>query len=328
LAYGGIQKNFEADVRMSKANQCIIRHVEYIGDVTSQFGSFLARGFPLNPGMSVVFPWLSVIASNWEKYRFRKLCFLYRAKSATTEAGSVISMVDYDAQDLPPNGKQTMMGSNYVDSNTWQSHEYNCLSSNLGDTMNYRYVRITAVPPNTDQRMYDLGVYYIATDGGAGSGQIGELHVAYEIELKTPQTINSLVSNLGSYISDNGSAKTNNTLLGVSPVLDSLYPAIGYEINAGSSTIDVYSIGTFIMDLVTTGTAFGAWAAPVIIGGTGALLSSYSIINAASTLASYFQIFQVTSLPFKLRLPALTSASSVLTGTLRLSPYSYDRLND
>jgi len=327
VSFGTLQANQEATVRMAKSNVCVVRHVEYIADVASLNGSFNAYGYPLNPGVPTVFPWLSIMASNWEKYRFRKLCFLYRAKSATTEAGSVISMVDYDSSDSPPLSKQTMMASNYVDSNTWMSHTYDCLASNLGDTMNYRYVRFGPNPPDTDIKTYDLGRFYIATDGGADINKVGELHVAYEVELKTPQIINSAINNLGSFINSiNGS--TISIPLGTTSTISSSFPSI---VNVGTTapqTLTLGNVGTYIMDMVVTGTSINTWIAPTIVAGAGALLASYSVINAAATLASYFQVLRVDSLPFTINVPRLTAATVITTGAIRFAPYAYAQLGD
>lgn len=50
-----------------------------------------------------MFPWLAPLASGYEKYRFRKLSFLFRSTAATTSSGLVYTAIDYDPSDTDEN---------------------------------------------------------------------------------------------------------------------------------------------------------------------------------------------------------------------------------
>lgn len=199
------------------------------------------------------------------------------------------------------------------------------LGSNLQDVNQFRYVRIAAPPTGTDIKYYDLGIFYLATDGGSTSGRIGELHVFYEIELKTPQIINSLISNLGSLITANGLQQTN-ILMGITPQVSALYPVITEVSDTGPQTVTLASLGSYIADQVVTGTGLGAWVSPLLAGGV--ILSQFALTNAAQTIATYFLNFRVDQLPAILTLPALTAATTLTAGAMRFAPYAYARLGD
>lgn len=79
-------------------------HREFIGDLTSSV-EFVNTAYPINPGNSTLFPWLSTIARNFEQYQMLGLIFEFKTMSATavgttnTGLGTVIMATDYDVLD-------------------------------------------------------------------------------------------------------------------------------------------------------------------------------------------------------------------------------------
>ena len=55
---------------------------------------------PTNKNMC---PWLASIAPGYEKYRFKRLSFMYRSTAPTTAAGLAYLAIDYDPGDAPTN---------------------------------------------------------------------------------------------------------------------------------------------------------------------------------------------------------------------------------
>lgn len=175
---------------MSKGGY-IIRHREYLCDVYATT-AFNIQTFPLNPGIAASFPWLSQIAGSFEEYRWRGL--LFEVKSLSSDAllstaqssalGAVIMATQYNALSPPFTDKRAMENYEFANSNKPSVsfiHPIECKSSVTPLTK--LYVRNGAIPPNADQRLYDLGEFNIATQGmQANSGVVCELWATYEIE--------------------------------------------------------------------------------------------------------------------------------------------------
>jgi len=166
-----------------------IAHREYIADVTTTLATFETRVFKINPGVATTFPWLSNIAANFEKYRFRKLKFCYYSSVATTTAGSVMLAIDLDTLDAPPASKQQMLQmQRVVRANVWEE----CCSF-IPEAVPELYIRTGAVPVGADAKTYDAGQLIIGTVGTTAA-TIGEAWFEYDVELHTPQSTQAAVA--------------------------------------------------------------------------------------------------------------------------------------
>lgn len=179
----------------------IIRHQENLIDI-GPTTSFTQRSFNINPGISSTFPWLSTIAANYEQWKPRGILFMYKAMSANalnnvnTSLGTVILATEYNSADtLAYISKQDMENqefSNSVKPSKSCIHPIEC--SKYQNPMSILYNRTGGVPANADVRLYDLGIFTIATQGMQSSeGTIGELWVSYEIEFFKPRQSNVTV---------------------------------------------------------------------------------------------------------------------------------------
>jgi hypothetical protein len=193
-----ISSNGPPAMRASGANgRFIVRHREYLGDVSSGAGTptaFEYNTFSLNPGLSDTFPWLSSIARNYEQYSIRGMVFEYKTLSvdaiaaSTVNIGAVIMATDYNAAHVAFPNKQAMEQYEFCTSGKPSLsllHPIECSSAET--PVKVLYVRSASVPANTDPRLYDLGTFQIATQGlPAPANSIGELWVSYEIEFYKP----------------------------------------------------------------------------------------------------------------------------------------------
>lgn len=174
----------------------IIRHREYIGDITASTG-FSSSIYPIQPGLFTSFPWLSGIAPNFEQYKWRGILYEFKSlasdavlSTATSSAlGSVVMATQYDVRDPPFPDKFIMENYQYANSSKPSLsfiHPVECARSQ--SVLSELYVRTSAPPINADQRLYDLGNFTIATVGmQASTGVVGELWVTYEIEFMKPK---------------------------------------------------------------------------------------------------------------------------------------------
>lgn len=174
----------------------IIRHAEYITNVPSATGFSLAT-FPLNPGMSATFPWLSRIAQNFEEWVPKGIFFEFRTTSSDTlvtastspSLGQISMATQYNALDT--NFQNNIQLLNYENASTTKpsrnlKHMVECKRSQT--VMDEMYIRTGAIPPNADLRLYDLGKTSVSASGMQVQGSpMGQLWVSYEIELRKPR---------------------------------------------------------------------------------------------------------------------------------------------
>jgi hypothetical protein len=171
----------------------VIAHREFIADVQGSV-LFSLLSLPINPGLPDSFPWLSTVAQNFETYDMLGLVFEYRPSSgsavsaASAALGVVVYATDYNVLSPVFQNKQVMESYEYSCSTVpfeGMLHPVECApNSNPLQTM---YVRTGAVPPNSDARMFDLGLFQFATQGMQSVYTVGELWVSYHVALKKPR---------------------------------------------------------------------------------------------------------------------------------------------
>lgn len=160
-------------------------HREYLGDVTTDAaGNFKIDTYPINPGLFQTFPWLSVIAAQYDEWKPNGIvaCFKSTAStySGTAALGTVIMATDYDPGDPAYQNKIEMENSEFaVSTNVATSliHPLECAEGERATRV--LYTRQGAV--TDDKRFYDLGNLYVATVGAAPSTNVGELWLSYDI---------------------------------------------------------------------------------------------------------------------------------------------------
>jgi hypothetical protein len=179
---------------------CVVEEDEYIGEIYSKDGTltsnFLNQAFPLNPGQSATFPWLSKQAAQWEKYTFERLEFYYKrevsefAPGGTT--GKVILSVDYDASDAPPGTKQQMEDTiPHRDAMPCENMVLVLDKRSMHPSNMPKYVRPGGLPGASDIKTFDAGNFNVATQGITNPSllegvQVGELRVRYCVRFEIP----------------------------------------------------------------------------------------------------------------------------------------------
>lgn len=181
-----------------------IRKREYLFDVFSPNtpANFVSNKFQANPGLGAIGPFVSQIAGNYEKYRYRQLVFSYRPvvtdSSSTGQMGVVILAFNSNAGAQPFLTKQQM--AEYDGSLTVRVCDeavlgVECDARKGADEWNF--VRTGNVPSGQDIKSYDFGSLYVATSGVSASAfpagtQIGEMWVEYSVELAGPKLYDAM----------------------------------------------------------------------------------------------------------------------------------------
>lgn len=168
-------------------------HREFLTDITGSI-LFVNTSYSINPGLVSVFPWLSLLAADFEEYEMRGLVFEYRPSSGTAVSstssalGVVILATDYDALNTHFSNKQQMESYEYATSSvpfTACIHPVECARNK--NVLNNMYVRTLPVPSGGDVRLYDMGNFQIATQGMQSAYVIGELWISYDVVFRKPR---------------------------------------------------------------------------------------------------------------------------------------------
>lgn len=166
-----------------------VRKREYISNINATT-AFTNNSFPVNPGLSEVFPWLSAIANNFEQYRWNGLVFQFVSTSSdaiasTTDLGlgQVVLASDYNAvDDAYVNLPQALssMFSNSAKPSENIMHAVECAPTDVAQKL--YYVRSGDVPSGSDIRLYDMLSFQLMTQNmPADYTGMGQLWVSYDI---------------------------------------------------------------------------------------------------------------------------------------------------
>jgi hypothetical protein len=142
-------------------------------------------GWDIAPGNSVLFPWLSNIAVNYEQYHFHKLVFSLVSGQAANLSGRVYMAVDYDWDDEIATTYQGMMNNQTsVEGMVWQSLRLNCSPQLLHEDRYFKYT-MNPVREAPEPRTTFGGFLMIATN--VPGTYTWDLLVEYDVEFRSPQ---------------------------------------------------------------------------------------------------------------------------------------------
>lgn len=247
----------------NRGQNVIVTHREYLQDIVRSSTTYSIDGVAINPGISASFPWLSQIAGRFESYTFNRLDFIYEPMVPTTQPGTVMMAIDFDAADNPPNSKQTQMSyQGAVRAAPWQPFKISAMHHNRVKMVTERYVRTGQVPANSDIKTYDVGDLYLGTVGTGGTTvTLGELYVEYTVTLRTPQiatapnlAVNRQTAQSGTITITNGLASQIASYIGEGATPAMLLPGgsqNGFIVNP--------QIRNFLLNIATTPTDGTTW---------------------------------------------------------------------
>jgi len=163
----------------------VLTHKELIGSLESNATtlSYNAVSFVLNPGKSGTFPWLSTIASNYDKYRILSLRAHFVSNQPTSTAGRIGVGIDYDSTDpLPADRTEFFALTHHVESSPWDS-----VTLNVPVKSEIKFVNSHS---STDSKLIDYGQLIVMADQIVTSGSailLGDVIIEYTVELIDPQ---------------------------------------------------------------------------------------------------------------------------------------------
>jgi len=150
-----------------------------------------------NPGNATMFPWLSGIATSYDRYKFTKLTFHFIPEASNISSSGTLGTVGmaflYDVKDATP-ATMSILDA-YHGSRVFNPTEDVLMNVDLKKIMlqTPRYttpaVTPTDLPLDSDSNLYYLGNFIVAVAGSpATAGQrIGRVEVLYDIEFDIPK---------------------------------------------------------------------------------------------------------------------------------------------
>jgi len=182
----------------------VVRHKEYLGDVisSSTAGGGNVVVYPIQPGLSTTFPWLSAIANSFQEYKVNGMLVEFRStsgnavSSGNTALGEVVLSTTYNSASpfTGSSSKSALMNEEFAVSTTPARsviHAVECAPNQTPIDKLYTRSSPSGVNPpasGTDIRLYDLGTLAVGTFGQqAASVNLGELWITYEVILYKPR---------------------------------------------------------------------------------------------------------------------------------------------
>lgn len=174
-----------------------VSHREYIGDIISSevAGTFKIESYPLQPGSNLIFPWLSSVALNYQKYRLRGALIEFKSgsgdalNSVNTSLGEVIISTNYNNADSNFTSRSQMENTQYCSSakpSVSFVHIIEC-DPDLQSQESLYVNQSTEAPDGMTPNEINWCNVQVATTGVQGTEvNLGSLYITYDIELIQP----------------------------------------------------------------------------------------------------------------------------------------------
>lgn len=203
------KKNYSEPKVRTVSSGIMVKKREFVTNIVP-VDPFTPTKVECNPGISDMFPWLSGVAPNFEKYKIHRLSFVYETAQSTFIPGMVMFAPEFNISDELPESKAELLEYAFATrAPVWQNFKMELPPSAM---MNYKdyYIRVNELGITNDKKLYDPFYLIYATDAVQGDiSYAGELWVEYEIELLYPQRISQSVLRYNSYAAFQFSSVTN-----------------------------------------------------------------------------------------------------------------------
>lgn len=167
----------------------VVCHREYLGDIAGTT-NFNVLSYPINPGSSTTFPWLSTVAQNYQQYKIHGMIFEFRSLITdfvtSGSPGVVVMATNYNSDDAAYQTKQEMENAEFamsVKPTLSLIHGIECADNQTFAPI--KFVRDGSINAGEDAKTYDLGNFMLATQGNPLQN-LGELWVSYCVEFFKP----------------------------------------------------------------------------------------------------------------------------------------------
>lgn len=173
------------------AQDFLFRNRELVDTVVGGFSNFTmvglsanVPGYDMNAGSTTTFPWLSRIASCYEKFRFESLTFEVVPRNSTNYPGTMYLAFDYDYDDpVAQSATEMMINRGSSSGDLWSPKKLvvDCKRANEG--LPWRFV--SAKVGNESNRLVYGGFFMLALAGMTASGGF-DIYAEYTVRLTLP----------------------------------------------------------------------------------------------------------------------------------------------
>jgi len=151
------------------------------------FTSHKPLRYSLNPGDGTTFPWLSGLATRFEKYQFAKLTVMYKPTCATTTQGGIALVAVYDpADEVPDTRTQLFNAESSVRAAVYDDIKLVVKPANLRRKLYVRMTHHDLIDAN-ELRLSDVGYFVSAVMNTDGDHQFGDLFIEYDVSFYGPK---------------------------------------------------------------------------------------------------------------------------------------------
>ena len=186
---------------MKRDGSMIVTHTEFCGlvntqtvqpegyDLDGKYHEHRPMKLPINPGDGRLFPWLTAVASRFEKYRFTNLTLHYKPTCSTFISGGVALVPIYDPSEPVPVDRHILYNAEgVVRGPLYRGVSLNIPRSRMRptDTMFVRETHDELMDAN-ELRMTDLGYFVVSVSDSHDNVNFGDLFVTYTVELTSPR---------------------------------------------------------------------------------------------------------------------------------------------
>lgn len=245
--------------------------------------------YSVNPNNRSLFPWLSGLAINYERYILRDLEFVFTPRLGTTNTGSVVLAWDPDPDDglvsitagAPSVAIRKLM--TYDSSCAAAVYERQALKIKQLPTEPL-YIRGGQHKANTESRRWtDAGRFYCVTDYGGVAATLGTLVVRYTLDLMQP-TFSEENVDWGSDF-DEGATLSSTHYISDPDFEGNLLSLVDAPIQY-ARTFNLESVGKYLLTAVWNGTGVTLGAVPDLVSMSGAIITRvFRMIDPAATNA-------------------------------------------
>lgn len=186
--------DFLPDSNNTKGLGVRLTHREYIGDVTvpDDAADFRSRQFNIDPANATMFPWLSSVASKYQKYKIHGMVIVYRSTSTDyNNSGTVALVANYDSGEASYETLAGVLNSKFAISTKPSANVIMPLECDPTTMpMGGYFIDHGLSTGFNDERLETFAKLQLITQGLSldPGTTLGQLYVTYDIELLYPFT--------------------------------------------------------------------------------------------------------------------------------------------
>jgi len=185
-----------------------VPHSEYVGKL---LGTDAALLYHLNPNNYTLFPWLSGVAQNFEKFKIVSLQIRYENVTNATTSGQFWCYADYDPNDHIPTNLDAALNMYKVTTiPVYRNGTMTLTTAKFNSLKDYFVLPTNWSIDETDFKWYYPASVVFGIDNSGVTGLNGRVFIDYVIDLYVPDLMNNIPPPFGSISAVNNCGITSS----------------------------------------------------------------------------------------------------------------------